>query len=88
MVRSEYEGTTTVMNGYTQVRMRSDELIGEAERVRLAAGGPAAVTPHHGMAAGLRHAASGWWRRLAGHGATRRGGLAVMAGGKADGRTR
>jgi hypothetical protein len=74
------------MNGYTQVRMRSDELIGEAERVRLAAGDPA-VTRHHEKPGGLRHAAARWWRRLAGHGASRRGGLAVVAGGKADGRT-
>lgn len=78
------------MNGYTLVRMRSDELIGEAERVRLAAGDPAA-SQHPGKTAGLRHAVAGWWRGQAGHGATRGSGrsrLAMAAGREADGRTR
>lgn len=78
------------MNGYTLVRMRSDELIGEAERVRLAAGDLAA-SPHTGKAAGLRHTAADWWRGLAGHSATRgsgRSGLAMAADRGAEGRTR
>lgn len=78
------------MNGYTLVRMRSDELIGEAERVRLTAGAPGA-SPHTGKAAGPRHTAAGWWRGLAGHNASRgsgRSSLAMAAGREAGGRTR
>lgn len=62
------------MNGYTMVRMRSDELIGEAERVRLMSGGRPAASLALRPVARVRRAAAGWRRRRAARRAARPGG--------------